>query len=309
MERSPAKPPTSRRRPPAAPAAALPEDDRFAPHKGQKIDVIYVIGRSVELIIARPREVLLVMLASFVVAALLLGPLLAAGLVENALWAALGIDAVMHPVNLLVMLVFGWACALLLQAPLVGAAIEVHTFRRGLALEFFRRGAAQFSSLLVASLAMLGITAGVLVVALVLQLLVLELTALVPVAFIVVMLRFVGMVAVLVAALRVITAFSLVVPIMLVERLAPGDALRRSWELGWPNSQPMFMALLFPTLLVQGVLLVLNYLPTFISLPCNLLGLLGLSLYQSVLVPVSYVAIREYVDGLDPERLLARNRR
>lgn len=309
MERSPAKPPPSRRRPTAAPAEALPEDDRFAPHRGESIDAVYVIGRAVELIIARPREVVGVMLAGLAVAALLVLAFVTVGVTNNALWTAVGIDGVMHPASIMVLMVLGWSCALLLQTPLVGSAIEVHTQRRGLYAEFLRRGIAHFSSLALASLAMLGITAVVLTVALALQLAVITITALIPVQFIVVMLRFVGFVAIVVTALRVITAFSLVVPVIVVEQLAPRDALRRAWALGWPNSQPMFLALLLPSLLIQGMLFVLAFLPPFISIPCNVVAGVGLALYQSVLVPVSYVAIREYVDGLDPERLVGRSRR
>jgi hypothetical protein len=309
MERSPTKPPTSRRRPPAAPAEGLPEDDRFIPHRGDKIDTIYVIDRAAELIVARPREVLGVMLASLVLAGLLLLGLVTLGVTHNVLWTAVGIEGVMHPASMLLLLVLGWSCVLLLQAPLVGSAIEFHTTRRGLYAEFLRRGVANFSSLVVAGLAMLGITAVVLTIALVLQLVVITITAFIPAQVVVVMLRFVGVVTIVVVALRVITALSLVVPVIVVEQLPPADALRRAWVLGWPNSFPMLLALLLPTLVLQGVLLVLNYLPPFIAIPCNILGGVGLALYQSVLVPVSYVAIREYVDGLDPERLLTRSRR
>lgn len=307
MERSSPPRPASRRRPPVASTAAEPEpdDDRFAPHRGHSIDAVYVIARAVELIIARPREVLAVMFASVVLAGLLLLALGAVGITNNPLWTAVGIDGVMHPASLIALLVLGWSCALLLQTPLVGSAIEVHTSRRGLHAEFLRRGIASFSSLVVASLAMLALSAVVITVALVLQLAVIKLTGLIPVPFIVVMLQFASMVAILVTAVRVITALSLVVPVIVVERLPTADALRRSWAIGWPNSFPMFVALVLPTLLVQALLFVVGFLPAYIAIPFSVVAGLGVALYQSVIVPVAYVAIREYVDGLDPGHLVA----
>jgi hypothetical protein len=321
MERTAPEPPKPRRRkadarqggrlerPPHKVPAALPEDDRFAPHPGGTIDAVYVIARGFELILARPRPVLAVMLASVVLSGLLVAALVALGLAENPLWAAAGIDGVMHPASVMVLLVLGWACALLLQTPLVGSAIEVHTRRRGLDVEFLRRGVARLPDLIVSGLAVLGISVVVLVVAVLLQLVVVTLTAFVPWLVVVVMLRFACLVAIVVVALRVITAFALVIPVIVVEQLPARDALRRAWALGWPNGLPLLLAFLLPALVVQGVLYVLGFLPWFISIPANLVLGVGLALYESVLVPVAYVAIREYVDGLDPERLVTRGRR
>jgi hypothetical protein len=54
---------------------------------------------------------------------------------------------------------------------------------------------------------------------------------------------------------------------------------------------------------------VFSYLPGFISIPVTIIIDLGMILYLSVLMPVSYVAIREYVDGVDPDRLARMGRR
>jgi hypothetical protein len=253
--------------------------------------------------------VLGVMAASVAVSGALLFALVSLGLVENALFAAVGIDAVSHPGAMMVLVVLGWACALLLQAPLVGSAIEVHTQRRGLHAEFLRRGIAHLGDLVVTGLAVLGICLVVVAVAVVLQLVVVTITGLVPWLVVMVMLRFAGFMAVMVYALRLITAFGLVVPVVVVEQLAPAAALRRAWALGWPNSFPMLLAFVLPVLVIQGVLFVLNYLPGFIAIPSNLVLGIGLALYESVLVPVAYVAIREYVDGIDPGRLVGRGPR
>lgn len=308
----PAAPPPSaspRRKATAAATPGLPDDDRFVPHPGQSIDAVYVIARGFELILARPWQVLGVMAASVVVSGALLFALVALGLVENALFAAVGIDGISHPGAMMVLVVLGWACALLLQAPLVGSAIEVHTQRRGLHAEFLRRGLAHLGDLVVTGLAVLGLCLVVVIAAVVLQLAVVMITELVPWLVVKVMLRFAGITAVMVYALRVITAFGLVVPVVVVEQLAPAAALRRAWALGWPNSFPMLLAFLLPVLVTQGVLFVLNYLPGFISIPSNLVLGVGLALYESVLVPVAYVAIREYVDGIDPGRLVGRGPR
>lgn len=286
------------------PAAALPDDDRFAPHPGETIDTVYVIARAVDLVLARPREVLGVMLASVVISAILLLPVVSFDVLGLA-----GLEEPMHPARLTVILVLGWACGLLLQAPLVGSAIEVHTTRRGLFLQFLRRGTAHLPQLMLASLAVLGITVVTLAAAGALVAAVIATTAFVPWDFVTLMLRVAGMVAVMVVAMRVITAFALVVPVIVVERLAPGDALRRAWTLGWPNSFPILMALLLPSILAQIVLFVTGFMPATVMITAAVVLGLALAIYQSVVAPVAYIAIREYVDGIDPARLLARSPR
>jgi hypothetical protein len=309
MERTVQKPAASPRRKPTAASAGLPDDDRFAPHPGRSIDAVYVMAGGFELIFARPWQVLGVMLASVVLSGLLLFGLVSVGVVENALFAALGIDGPKHPAAMMLLIVLGWAGGLLMQTPLVGSAIEVYTRRRGLHAEFLRRGLARMGDLVASGLAVLCISALVIVVGVVLYLVIVELTEFVPWQVVVVMLRFAGFVAIIVAALRVITTLALVVPVIVVEQLPTADALRRAWALGWPNSFPMLLAFLLPLLVVQGVLLVFSYLPGFISIPVSIVLGTGLALYESVLVPVAYVAIREYVDGLDPERLVGRGAR
>jgi hypothetical protein len=306
MERTAAPKPSGprRRKAPTAATPGLPADDRFSPHPGQSIDAVYVIARGFELIVARPGPAIGVLLASAVVSGILLFALVSLGLVENALFTKLGITGPEHPGAMLLLLVLGWSCALLLQAPLVGSAIEVNTQqRRGLHMEFLRRGLARLGDLVLAGLAVLGISLVVLVLAVALQLLVVVITSFVPWQVVMVMLRVAGMVAVMVVALRVINALGLVVPVIVVEQLPARDALRRAWTLGWPNSMPMLLAFVLPVVTFQGILHVLSYLPGFISIPATIIIDVGMTLYLSVLVPVSYVAIREYVDGIDPERL------
>lgn len=311
MERTAAPKPSGprRRKAPAAATAGLPEDDRFSPHPGQTIDAVYVIARGFELIIARPGPVIGVLLASTVISGVLLFALVSLGLVENGLFSSLGIDGATHPAAMVILLVLGWSCALLLQAPLVGSAIEVNTQqRRGLHTELLRRGLARLGDLVQAGLAMLGISLVVLVVAVSLVVVVVMLTAFVPWQLVQVMLRVASVVAVMVVALRVINAFALVVPLIVVEQLSAAAALRRAWLIGWPNSFAMLMAFALPVVTFQGILYVLSHLPGFISIPAMLIIDVGMALYLSVLVPVSYVAIREYVDGIDPERLVRMGR-
>lgn len=279
------------------------EDDRFAPHPGETIDTVYVIARAVDLIGARPWEVVRIMVAGLVLWVALLLALLS---IDQ--FGAAGVDNPMHPASLTAFLVLGWACGLLLQAPLVGSAIEVHTTHRGLFLEFLRRGVAQLPNLIVASLGALLITSVVMALTGGLVAAIIAITAPIPWTFVVLILRFMGSVALSVVALRVITSFGLVVPVVVVERLGPGAALRRAWTLGWPNSFPIVMALLLPSLLVQAVLFITGFLPGIVMVvAATVLGLM-LAIYQSVVAPVAYVAIREYVDGLDPASLLARHR-
>ncbi|MCX4246506.1 hypothetical protein [Paraliomyxa miuraensis] len=279
------------------------DDDRFAPHPGQSIDTVYVIARAVDLIGARPREVLGVMLLGLVVSTVLLFPMVLLDVFGSA-----GIEGPTHPARLTALSVLAWVCGLLLQAPLVGSAIEVHTTRRGLFLEFFRRGSARLSSLLVASLGALVVTIVTFALVGALIAVVVMVTAPIPWDFVALILRVIGIVALSVVAFRVITSFSLVVPVVVVERLGPGEALRRAWTLGWPNSFPMLMALILPLLLAQALLFITGFMPPIVMTVTGLVLGLSLSVYQSVLAPVAYVAIREYVDGLDPASLLARHR-
>ena len=309
MERTAPKPAAPRRRKPSVDPASPSVDDRFVPHPGRTIDPVYVLAGGFELILARPLPVVGVLAASLLLSGSLGFGLVSLGLVENALFGAAGVEGATHPGAMIVLLVLGWACGLLLQAPLVGSAIEVHTQRRGLHAEFLQRGLVRMGDLVAAGLAVLGISAVAIVVAAVLQIAVLKLTGFVPWQVVTVMLRVAGFVAIVVVVLRVITAFALVVPVIVVEQLPTADALRRAWALGWPNSFPMLMAFILPVLVVQGVMYVVLYLPLFISLPVGLVLGIGLAAYESVLVPVAYVAIREYVDGLDPERLLSAGRR
>ncbi|MEM9454805.1 MAG: hypothetical protein AAGF11_11545 [Myxococcota bacterium] len=277
--------------------AALPDDDRFAAHPDQSIDVVYVMGRAAHLVGARLREVVAVMLASLVLAGVLVLGVTASGAMgEDRSW------------TMLLTVLLAWSFGLLLQTPLVGAAIEVHTERRGLALEFLRRGLARFGHLLVASLAVLFIVAVVSTLAACLQLGLAWVVGSLPLNFVGIIIVFVGSVALLVAALRIITAFGLVVPIILVEGLEPALALRRSWEIGWRNSTSIFLALLLPTLLAQFVLFLAGYMPAFITIPVAIVLGVGLVLYNSAVIPAAYVVIREYVEGLDPAQLLSGRR-
>ncbi len=311
MERPAAqeRPASRRRKAPLATTEGLPEDDRFVPHPGQSIDAVYVIARGFELIVARPWQVGGVVLASLAVSGLLLFALVALGLVENALFSAVGVDGPRHPAAMMVLLVLGWSSSLLLQTPLVGSAIEVHTQRQGLHVEFLRRGVARMGDLVTSGLAVLGISLVAIVVAVVLQLVIVKVTAFVPWEVVTMMLRVVGFVAIVVTVLRVLTSLGLVVPVVVVEQLPATEALRRAWALGWPNSFPILTGFVLPALVVQGVLYVASFLPGFISIPANLVLGGGLALYECVLVPVAYVAIREYVAGIDPGRLVRTGRR
>lgn len=274
---------------------ALPANDRFAPHPDESIDVVYVMGRAGELVGSRPKEVVGVMLASLALT----------GLAALAISLAGAFDE--EPSGLVMLVVLAtWSLGLLIQTPLVGAAIEVHTEHRGLALQFLRRGLDRFGRLFAASFAVVAIVGVVGTVAAFLQVGLVTVTNALPLGFVGVMVIFGGSLTLLLLALRIITAFSLVVPIILVENLAPGAALGRSWEIGWRNGTPIFLALLIPALLAQFVLFLAGFMPTFISIPAAIILGLGLALYNSAVVPVSYVVIREYVEGLDPAQLLGR---
>ncbi len=279
-------------------ASVPPGDDRFAPHPDQSIDVVYIIGRAAHLVGARLKVVVGVMLASLAVAA-----------VSGFIVSAAGAGGFLTLDNVIVGMMVTWLLGLLLQTPLVGAAIEIHTERRGLALEFLRRGLARFGAIFAASLAVALIGAVIATVGVFFQLGLMKILDSLPLGFVNVILGFVGSVIILVICLRAITAFSLVVPIILIEDTAAGAALRRSWEIGWRNGSPIFLAVLLPALVANGVLFLASFMPAFIYIPVGIVLAILLALYNSAVVPSSYVIIREFNDGVDPAHLLRAPRR
>lgn len=286
----------------------LGDDDTdfiFAAHPGESIDAAYVIGRAIQLVRERPREVIGVAAASVLLGWALLFGLMSLGILHNSLWAAAGVGEVMHPVGVIVLLVIGWAAALLLQAPLVGSAIEVHLDqRRGLFAELLSRGMSQIPQLMGASAlvmlavlivvsAAMGIVAGVVALA-----------AQIPWGVAQVLVSVVGSIVVLVYAMRAIAGVSLLVPVMLVEGLAIGDAIGRAWEMGWRHGFAILSALILPTLLVEGILFPTQFMPPWVGLSVGIVLGVALALYQTAVAPVTYVAIREYVEGLHPGRVM-----
>ncbi len=292
-----------------APAPATGDDDLFSPHPDQTIDVLYVMGRAGELVIDRFWHVVAVTVGSALLSGGLLYGLVQLGALHNALWSAVGIDSYSHPGGLLVMMVLSWAAALLMQTPLVGSAIETHADRRGLFAVFLNRGLGSLPQIIGAALALVLISVGVVTIALVLVLGVVALGNAIPVAFIGFMVKAIGTTVVLYTALRVIIALSLVAPVLVVEQVGVVLALRRSWTLGWPNAHAVFWAILVPMLVFQAVVFLASFMPWFVSLFVALAGGAVLSLYNAAVVPVAYVAIREFVDGLHPVRLIGRTRR
>ncbi len=278
--------------------AALPKDDRFAAHPNEAIDVVYVMGRAAHLVGARFKVVLGVMLASMAVLAL-----------SGFIASGAGVEGATDLSNVPVAMLLAWILSLLLQAPLVGAAIEVHTERRDLPAEFFRRALSNLGALIGASLVVAIIAAVATTLGVFLQMGLIKAIDALPLGFFGLVLGFIGSVTILVLVLRFVTAFSLVVPIILVEGLGAGAALGRSWAMGWRNGSPIFLAVLLPALLAQGVLFLASFMPGFINIPVAIVLGIGLALYNSTIVPAAYVVIREYNEGLNPAHLLRSKRR
>ena len=105
-------------------------------------------------------------------------------------------------------------------------------------------------------------------------------------------------------ALRTVAGFSLLVPVMLVERLEIGEAVGRAWMLGWRHGFAILSALLLPALLVQGIMYPTQFMPPWVGPSVGIVLGVGLVLYQTAVAPVTYVAIREYVEGLHPGRVM-----
>ncbi|MEX1367714.1 MAG: hypothetical protein AB1Z98_31590 [Nannocystaceae bacterium] len=290
---------------PGAPPTSEDETDyMFAAHPRESIDAAYVFGRAVELVGQRPREVIGIAAASVLLSWALLFGLLALGVLGNSLWAAAGVDDVMHPLGIIVLLVIGWAAALLLQAPLVGSAIELHSEQRGLFAVLLSRGMSRLPQLMVASAIVIAVVIAVSTVAMALIAAVVALAALIPWGVVQVMLAFVGSLVIAAYALRTIAGFSLLVPVMLVEQLEGSEALRRSWAIGWRHGFAIISALVLPALLVQAVLFPTQFMPWYIGLGMSIVLGVGLALYNTAVVPVTYVAIREFVEGLHPGRVM-----
>ena len=281
----------------------------FQAHPDQTIDTSYIFERAFQLIGARPLQVIGIAIASTLLGWVMILAITGLGALESSLAADAGIDGVTHPLSVIVLLLLAWSAALLLQAPLIGAAIEVHTDeRRGFFSLLLSRALGKLPQLLAGSFFVIGATAVVMALTMGLITGVVLIAGMLPWDFVSTLVQIVGFLAFTYLGLRAMVGSSLLVPVMLVEELALGEALRRSWALGWRNGTAILWALLLPNLLLQAVLYPTQFMPWYIGLGVALVGGIGLSLYYTAVVPVTYVAVREYIDGRHPGRLLAARR-
>lgn len=300
-----AKRPAARRPSAGRPSAAAEDTDfLFTAHPTDSIDASYVLGRGFQLIGERPRQVLGVLLASAVLSGLLIFGMFSASMFDNAVWQAAGISDVMHPVSLIALLMLWWAASLVLQAPLIGSAIELHTEGRGLFAKMLQRAMSTLPRLLGASALVLLIVGLVMTVALLIQSQVVAVAAMIPWNFFQVVTLGFGSLLVMYLAIKMIAGVSLVVPVILVEDLAVIPAVVRSWALGWRHGFAILWAILLPTLLVEVLLVPAQVMPYPVDIILSLVLTIGLTLYTTTVIPVAYVAIREYGEGLHPGRIL-----
>ncbi|MEM7159072.1 MAG: hypothetical protein AAF799_39915 [Myxococcota bacterium] len=303
-----------RSRPAPSGAAFTPPDDDdtaflFAAHPDQTIDTSYIIERAFHLIGERPLQVIGIAVASALLGWGMLLGITGLGALDNSLSQSVGIDAVTHPVSVIALMLLAWSAALLLQAPLIGAAIEVHTDeRRGFFSLLLNRAVGKLPQLMAGSLFVILATMLVMTITMGLVTGLVVLAGMLPWDFIALLIQIVGVLVFMFLGMRALVGSSMLVPVMLVEELALGDALRRSWTMGWRNGTAILWALLLPNLLLQAVLFPTQFMPWYIGMGIALVGGIGLSLYYTAVVPVTYVAVREYIDGLHPGRLLVARR-
>ena len=267
------------------------------------------MGRAGELVFERFGHVVAVAVGSVLLSAGLLYGLLAVGALHNQLWAAVGIESYTDPAGLLAMMILSWAATLLMQTPLVGSAIEIHTNQRGLFSLFLGRGLAKIPQIIAAAIALVLISLAVLSLVFAMLMGVMAVGNAIPWSFVGFIVKAVAGGMVLYGGLRVMVAFSLVAPVLVVEQLGVVDALRRSWSIGWRNAHAIFWAVLIPMLVLQAVLFLASFMPWYILYGVAIVGVGLQSLYNASVVPVAYVAIREFVDGLHPMKLVGRSPR
>jgi len=263
-----------------------------------------VVGRTLHLLVTRPLALVGLMLASGGVwwtLTLVFGEM--SGSLRSVL-AGSPLAAVADNVLAVVAAVVAWAASTVVQAPIVGAAIEARTGQRDLLGKFLQRGVRRLPAIagavgivVVISIAVLvGMALGVMGLV--------KVASFVPGRYPPLLMVVGGSAVVFWFALRTLLAVSLAVPVVLVEGGNGLQAVGRSWSLTAGHRYAIAFGILLPIIAVivmgMGVGMLVPELVHWYGLAVYLF----MVLYATAMGPATYVAFREFIDDVQPDKLV-----
>ena len=291
---------------PAAPSA--PSDDLeylLTPEPERSIGPADVVGRTLHLLITRPLALVGLIVASGVVTWMLT---MVFAEMSGSLRSVLGgsaLHGVADKMLGVVAAIVAWAASTVVQAPVVGAAIEARTGQRGLLAMFLQRGVRRLPAMAGAVGIVVLISIAVLLGAFVGMLGVIKVAALVP-GFYPPMLLTIGGGAVLFwLSLRTLLGVSLAVPVVLVEGGNGLQAVKRSWTLTAGHRYAIAFGLVLPILAIFVLGIAVGLLAPQVTPWYGIVAYIFVVLYATAMAPATYVAFREFIDDVQPEKLLA----
>ena len=288
------------------PRVAAPQDLEYlmTPEPERSIGPGDVVGRTLHLLIARPLALLGLMVASGAVYATLM---LVSGEMSGSLRSLLGgspLHGVAEKLLAVVTAVVAWAASTVVQAPIVGAAIEARTGQRDLLGKFLQRGMRRLPSIgnavgliILISIAVLGGMA-VGMIGLV------KVAALVPGRYPPMLLTVGGAAVIFWFALRTLLAVSLAVPVVLVEGASGPQAVRRSWQLTAGHRYAIAFGIVLPIIAVIAIGVAVGMMAPQLAHWYGIGVYAFMVLYATAMGPATYVAFREFIDDVQPDKLL-----
>ncbi len=282
-------------------------DYLLTPEPEASIGPIDVIGRTLHLLLTRPLALLGLIVASSAVFWTLTFVLTEMSSPITSLMTELGLRKLAVGFQAVFVGVLSWAASTIVQAPIVGAAIEAQTGRRDLLRSFFQRGVRHLPAVLGSVAAVVAISIAVLATALGAEALLIKLGGALPQGdFAFMLVVGAGSLVIGYLALRTLLGFSLVAPIVLVEELGAKAAVIRSWRLTAGNRYAIGFGILLPLLGLSIATVVVGSVAPTVAPWFNLSANLFLVLYATAMAPAAYVAFREFIDGVAPSKLLVK---
>lgn len=288
------------------PRVAAPQDLEYllTPEPERSIGPGDVVGRTLHLLITRPLALVGLMVASGAVYATLM---LVFGEMSGSLRSLLGgspLHGVAEKLLAVVAAVVAWAASTVVQAPVVGAAIEARTGQRDLLRKFLQRGMRRLPAIgnavgliVLISIAVLGgMAVGMYGLT--------KIAALVPGRYPPMLLTVGGAAVIFWFALRTLLAVSLAVPVVLVEGGSGMEAVRRSWQLTAGHRYAIAFGIVLPIIAVIVIGIAAGMLAPQLAHWYGVGVYAFMVLYATAMGPATYVAFREFIDDVQPDKLL-----